>query len=188
MIHLGTKELKTERLLLRRVHEEDAKEIFEGFVNQEKFLYYANKKARTLEEEKESLRGINEKYKNEKYYNWVIVLNESNKIIGRISLIVDDYNESVEFNYAIDERFWNNGYMTEVLMAIKRFCFEEMKINRFQGCCCYGNNASKRVMEKCGMEEEGILKNYLKLEDGYHDMYMFSSINKERNEDETKRI
>ncbi len=188
MIHLGTKELKSERLLLRRMCADDAKEIFEGFVNQEKFLYYANKKKRTLEEEIESLKNIDEKYERLNYYNWVIVLAKTGNIIGQIHLVVDDFNESVEFNYAIDERFCNNGYMTEALLRVREFCFDEMKINRFQGCCCYGNNASKRVMEKCGMEEEGILKNYLRLEDGYHDMYMFSSINKGRYKNEFKKI
>ena len=60
---------------------EETKEIYEGYVNQEDFLYYANKEKRTLEEEINSLKGINEKYKKLDYYNWVIVLNNNKKII-----------------------------------------------------------------------------------------------------------
>ena len=52
MIHLGTKELESERLLLRRFSYNDADELYNGYINQEGFLYYANKKKRTLKEEK----------------------------------------------------------------------------------------------------------------------------------------
>lgn len=39
------------------------------------------------------------------------------------------------------------------------------------------NIASRRVMEKCGLEKEGVLRDYIKLVDGYHNMIMFAKIN-----------
>lgn len=180
MIHKGTKILESDRLILRQFKETDAEEIYNGFINQEEFLYYTNKKRRSLKEEKESLRGIEEKYKNNNYYNWVITIKNDNKIIGAINLRVQDINETVEFNYAIDNRYVKKGYMTEALNLVKAYCLKELKVNRFQGGCCIENIASKRVMEKCGMECEGILKKYIILNDGYHDMYMYSIINKNK--------
>ena len=66
--------------------------------------------------------------------------------------------------------------MTEALKEVKWFAFEVMNVNRFQGGCVVENIASKRVMEKCKMNLEGVLKAYIKLNDGYHDMYMFSNV------------
>ena len=175
MINVGTKLLETERLILRRFRECDALELYNGFINQDEYLYYFNKSKRTLEEEKKSLIGIDDKY-NDDYYNWVIVLKSNNAIIGRANLMVEEYNECVEVNYAIDNRYIQNGYMTEALKRIIKFCFEEMKINRFESCCVIENIASRRVMEKCNMKEEGIRRKYVKLNDGYHDMYMYSII------------
>ncbi len=177
MNHLGTINLETNRLILRRFEEKDAEEIFLGFVNQPEYLYYANKEKRTLEEEIKSLENISEKYKNPEYYNWLITLKDTGNIVGSINLHVDNHNDSVEFNYAIDNRYTGNGYMTETLLKIKDFALNEVKINRFQGGCAVENIASKRVMEKCGMNFEGTLKKYLKLKDGYHDMHMFSLTN-----------
>ena len=177
MNHLGTKQLETNRLILRKFEEKDAEEIFLGYRNQPEFLYYANKEKNTLEEEKASLKDIAEKYKQLDYYNWLITLKNSHQIIGAINLKVNNYNDSVEFNYAIDNQFTNNGYMTEALLKIKNFCLNELKVNRFQGGCCTENTASKKVMKKCGMQYEGTLKKYIKLQDGYHDMHMFSIIN-----------
>ena len=177
MNHLGTKQLSSERLILRRFKEQDAKELYEGYVNQEDFLYYANKEKRTLEEEINSLKGIDEKYNNKEYYNWLIILKSSNKIIGSINLNVDNYNESVEFNYAIDDRYKGNGYMTEALDRVKDYCLNKIKVNRFYGGCEINNIGSKRVMEKCLLVYEGTLRNYLKLRDGYHDLLLYSFIN-----------
>lgn len=176
MNHLGTKILYSERLILRRFLESDAAELYEGYVNQESFLYYANKQKRSLEEQRNSLKGIEEKYENLEYYNWLITLKSNNKIIGSINLNIDNYNESIQFNYAIDDRYKGNGYMTEALECVKKFCLEELKVNRLYGGCEINNIASKKVMEKCNFNYEGTLRNYLKLGDGYHDMLLYSFI------------
>ena len=176
MRHHRTKKLETDRLLLRRIYKEDALEIYNGFINQERFLYYLNKEKRTLEEEISSLEMIDEKNKKEDYYNWVITLKDTGKIIGMIVLKVEEVNECVEATYAIDERYCNNGYMSEALKRVIKYAFEELLVNRFQTCCVVSNEASRKVMEKCGMRYEGLLRSYVILKDGYHDTYMYSIV------------
>lgn len=177
MKSVGTQKLISNRLILRRFFQDDAREIFEGFRNQKEFLYYTNKKAITLEEQIKSLEDINEKYCDKNYYNWLITLKDTKQIVGAINLNVNLKNDSVMFNYAIDNRFTKKGYMTEALKSVKDFAFNQMKIHRFEGGCVVTNIASKRVMEKCELIQEGILKDYIKLSDGYHDMFMFGIIN-----------
>ena len=76
MNHSGTVELVSERLILRRFREADAEQIFSSFLNDEGFLYYANKEPKTLEQEKEALKGIGERYNSKEYYNWLITLKD----------------------------------------------------------------------------------------------------------------
>lgn len=179
MKSVGTQKIITNRLVLGQFSQSDSKEIFEGFRNQKEFLYYTNKQAVTLEEQINSLNDIEEKYENKDYYNWLITLKSSKQIIGAINLHVNLRNDSVMFNYAIDNRFTGNGYMTEALLKVKDFAFNKIKVHRFEGGCAVENIASKRVMEKCGFVQEGILKDYIKLSDGYHDMIMFAIIHEE---------
>lgn len=180
MKHLGTIEMETERLKLRKLKKEDAYELYEGLRNQEEFLYYTHREKVTLEEQIKSLENIDEKYKSLDYYNWVITQKSDNKIVGMINLRVMDIIECVEFSYAIDNRYTKRGYMSEALKKIIEFAMEKMVVNRIQGGCCVSNIASKKVIEKCGLEYEGTLKNYLILKDGYHDMHLYSLINKNR--------
>ncbi len=179
MNHKGTVLLDTKRLLLRRFEEKDVNELYGGYINQDEFLYYANKEYKTFEEVDAYIKRQLERYKSENVYKWCIVLKDTNAIIGAINLRVNDYNDSVEFNYAIDNRYINNGYMTEALMSVKEFCMKELKVKRFQGGCCIENIPSSKVMQKIGMNHEGILKANVKLIDGYHDMHMYSLINED---------
>ena len=179
MNHRGTALLDTKRLLLRRFEEKDINELYDGYINQDEFLYYANKEHKTLEEVEGYIKRQLERYESKDVYNWCIALKNTYAIIGAINLRVNDYNNSVEFNYAIDNRYINNGYMTEALIAVKEFCMNELKVKRFQGGCCVENLASEKVMKKIGMKHEGTLKANVKLIDGYHDMHMYSLINEE---------
>ena len=177
MNHLGTKTLETERLVLRRLEKADAEPLFYGLRNQPEFLYYTNKKPVTIEEQLEIFEALDEKYENKEYYNWGIELKETGTIVGMINFHVENRNDSVEFNYATDNRFWGKGIMTEALRVVTKFAIEKMMVNRIQGGCIVENLASKRVIEKCGYEFEGVLRAFVKLEDGYHDMNMYSIIN-----------
>lgn len=180
MKHLGTCDLETERLKMRRLTMEDASPLFYGLRNQPEFLYYTNKQKITLDEQIKMFEKLDEKYAEKTYYNWVIELKSTNEIVGMINFRVNDFNDSVEFNYATDNRHTNKGYMTEALKRVTQFALEDLCVNRIQGGCVIENLASKRVIEKCGYVFEGVLQSYVKLSDGYHDMNMFAIINNGR--------
>ena len=176
MNHLGTMELITKRLILRRSKVKDARGIFNSYINDEEFRYYANKERTSLDQIIESLRLIEEKYKNKDYYNWLITLKDG-EIIGAINLNVQNLNNQVWFNYAIDNRHYNNGYMSEALDIVKKFALENLKVSKIIGGCEPNNIASQKVMEKCGFKLEEVRKNELKLKDGLHDLKIYSIVN-----------
>jgi len=173
MKHLGTITLTSDRLILRRIYEKDALEIFNGFINQEEFLYYANKEKRTLKEEIDSLKGIDDKYLDPTYYNWLITLKEESIVIGSINGHFNKEDETILINYALDNRYTNNGYASEALKSVINYLLNEVKIKRIECGCVIKNKASKRVIEKNNMMFQGIIKNYIKLKDGYHDIYLY---------------
>jgi RimJ/RimL family protein N-acetyltransferase len=147
-------------------------ELYESYINQDEFLYYANKEKIDIDELRGMLILIEENYLKYNYYNWLIVRKIDNTILGSINL--KEKEESVlSINYAIDNRYTYNGYMSEALDLIKNYCFRELKAIKLVGACCVENIASKRVMEKCGFINKGIIKNYICLKDGLHDAYEF---------------
>ncbi len=176
MYHLGTIKISTERLVLRQFNSNDAIGIFNSYINDEKFLYYANKEKVSLEQIKQWLSSIDKKYENKEYYNWVITLKD-NEVIGAINLRVDNDNDLVCLNYAIGNRHNNRGYMTEALNAVKDFTSNNLKVRKIIGGCELNNIALQRVMEKCGFKFEEARENELLLKDGFHDLKIFSITN-----------
>ena len=176
MYHLGTIKISTERLVLRQFNDNDGIGIFNSYINDEKFLYYANKEKVSLEQIKQWLSSIDKKYENKEYYNWVITLKD-NEVIGAINLRVDNDNDLVWLNYAIGNRHNNLGYMTEALNAVKDFGLNNLKVRKIIGGCELNNIASQRVMEKCGFKFEEVRENELLLKDGLHDLKIFSITN-----------
>ncbi len=58
---------------------------------------------------------------------------------------------SVDLGYRLRKAAWNKGYATEGSQALIRKCFTDLGVDRVVAHTMTVNNASRRVMEKCGL-------------------------------------
>ena len=65
-----------------------------------------------------------------------------------------------EIGYWLETAFTGQGLATEMVQALTHFAFESFKAARVQIVTQVGNEASRRVAEKCGFILEATLKNY----------------------------
>ena len=180
MQHKGTQVFKTERLILRKVELEDAENLTTLLNDKDVQEFLAGiPENYTVEMAVDYITNkLQKKYNEEDYYDWAVVEKESNKLIGRISIFKqDDYRMMVDLVWYIHKDYRGKGYITEAVKEIVKF-LQRVGYKRIEAFADIKNTASKRVMEKCQMEFEGTLRGYIKLKDGYHDMYMFSIIKK----------
>lgn len=160
MNHQGTKALQTERLALRRFQLEDAEAFYQNVTSDSKvnkFLTWSLHKSE--EETRELIIDWVERYENPERYCWAIVLKETGQIIGTIAApTVKNRTETVEVTYGIGSAWWGLGIVTEALIEVIRYLFEEIKVNRIEAGYDVNNPASGRVLEKVGMQKEGVLR------------------------------
>lgn len=71
--------------------------------------------------------------------------------------------------YWIDERHAGNGYIAESLVVLARFVFEDLHLHRIQISIIPRNSASRRVMAKLGLREEGTAERYLEINGTWED-------------------
>ena len=71
--------------------------------------------------------------------------------------------------YWIDEAVAGRGYMPEAVVVLARFAFEELHLHRIQISIIPRNQASRRVVEKLGIREEGIALRYLEINGVWED-------------------
>jgi len=156
--HLGTINLETKRLFLRKLTTDDANDVFYHWTS-DPIIMWVQGVHKSVEKTKEEIKNWIKCYDKKDYYEWGIELKENNEILGAICTINnDEETESCEIAYNISKHYRNKGYMTEALYCILRFLINEVGYNRIEGGDLVDNPASGRVMEKAGMKYEGTLR------------------------------
>jgi ribosomal-protein-alanine N-acetyltransferase len=160
MKHLGTKELKTKRLVLRRFTIGDAEKMFANWANDNEVTKYLVWPSHTdINVTKNVLEQWIQNYERNDFYQWAIVPKEINEPIGSISVVKQqDEIKMVHIGYCIGKKWWNKGITSEALNVLIKFFFEEVGVNRIESKHDPNNQNSGKVMAKCGMRYEGLLR------------------------------
>lgn len=89
-----------------------------------------------------------------------ICLKENDEYIGNAYINdIDWINRSAHAPSMIGEkRYWSSGLATEARLLLLHFAFYERGFNRIWAHILEDNIGSKRMCEKCGYKEEGILR------------------------------
>jgi ribosomal-protein-alanine N-acetyltransferase len=180
--HVGTKTIDTQRLILRKFTIEDSIDMFNNWTSDLEVTKYLTWPAHSnLKVTNRVLNMWVKSYNDTEFYQWAIELKESKKVIGSISLMnIDNYNENCEIGYCIGKAFWNNGIVTEAFSNIIDFAFVQLGFERITGRHHIDNFASGRVMEKCGLKYEGLLRKIIKSGNGIlHDCKCYSILKDE---------
>lgn len=167
--------LETPRLVLRRIAMRDAKDIFAYSRDKEVARHVLWSAQEDISEAKEYCKFMLRRYRADEPSSWGIVHKETGRLVGTIGYM--DYsadNGSVELGYSLARWLWNSGYMTEALSRVIDYTFDAMDVNRIEAQHELDNPASGRVMEKCGMTREGVLRQRLYNKGQYVDVALYS--------------
>lgn len=160
MKHLGTKQLETKRLYLRRFTMEDAQAMYDNWASDPEVTKFLTWPAHSgVEVTKMVLADWVSHYGEDAYYQWAIVPKDLGEPIGSIAVVSqNEQAESVHIGYCIGKRWWHRGYMSEALSELIDYFFDEVGVNRVDSRHDPRNPHSGGVMRKCGMQYEGTLR------------------------------
>ncbi len=97
-----------------------------------------------------------------------------NQLCGVIGYHTIDWaNKSVEIGYWLGKEFEGLGIMTKACIALIEYAFNEYKLHRVQIRCATGNERSRKLIERLGFVQEGILHDAEFLYDHYVDLYVY---------------
>lgn len=94
-------------------------------------------------------------------YLFLITLKADKTIMGAIGIIPHPYFKRASLGYWLGLDYWSKGYASEAVRRMIDFGFESLDLARIEGEFFPENPASRRVMEKAGMQFEGIMRHYL---------------------------
>lgn len=182
MKHLGTKELETSRLILRRFTMLDAEPMYRNWASDPevtKFLTWPPHSS--VEISSMVLSSWVAGYEKDDFYQWAIVLKEVGEPIGSISVVhCNDALEIAHIGYCIGRSWWRKGYMTEAFGAVIDYLFDQVGVNRIESVHDPANPNSGAVMRKCGLRYEGTLRKSSRNNQGICDACWYSILAEDR--------
>lgn len=177
----------TDRLYLRLFEKNDAETVKElcNNINIYKTTLYIPYPY-TINDALVWMENHKKNFDEDRMYEFAITDKESGDLLGAISLSNNKRFNNGEIAYWIGEKYWNRGYGTEAAKALVDFAFEEKKLHKVFARYFKSNPASGKIMKKIGMKQEGLLREQVKKDGKYEDLFYFGIINPQ--EDSKERI
>lgn len=145
------KEIKTDRLYLRRFSKEDLDAYAKIMGDHEVGKWFPKGDGYTYEEAKRSLDSILKHWDKHGFGIWAITDKEKVVLLGRCGLNLIAETSEVEVDFVLARDWWNRGYATEAAKAALAYGFGILKLDRIIALAKPENIASRRVIEKIGM-------------------------------------
>jgi len=147
--------LETERMVLRKLCQDDVDHLQRIFSDPETMRYYPGTKE--VEETKRWIEKQLASYKQQGYGLWACHLKETGEFVGQCGLLFwEDIagEEEVEIGYLFVRQHWKKGLATEAAKACLKYARKTLGRNRLISLIKPENSPSRAVAERMGMEVE----------------------------------
>jgi RimJ/RimL family protein N-acetyltransferase len=149
--------IETERLILREFRTSDYTAMFELDSNPEVHKYLGNNPVTDIQQVQKYITSIQQQYLDNGIGRWITIEKSSNEIIGwsGLKFITEYENNHINFHdvgYRFMPQYWGKGYATEATLTALHYGFEHLNVKKIIGTVHTENKASRRVLEKCGLQ------------------------------------
>ena len=184
--------LETPRLTLREIKPKDSVDMFEYAQLNEVTRYLLWREHSDEDQTRRCIKRMRQWYRNSEYYDWAIIYKGSEdddeimrsyrgRMIGTCGFAsVDNENKVGEIGYVLNPKLRGKEIIVEAARAVMDFGFDELCLNRIEAKYIIGNSASRRVMEKLGMQYEGTMRSYMLIKGMYRDIGMCAILRSDR--------
>jgi ribosomal-protein-alanine N-acetyltransferase len=146
-------------LTLRALKHSDVRDIFAYASDPEICRYTTWAPHQSIDDTRAFIAHMLSQYQIGQPSNWGIVLNSTGRVVGTCGFCnISIQHERGELGYAIARDLWGQGLMSEAVRASIDFGFRSLQLHRIEAHCDARNVGSARVMEKCGMHFEGLMR------------------------------
>jgi [ribosomal protein S5]-alanine N-acetyltransferase len=154
-----TVEFETARLQLRRPAAADAAAIFERYASDpEVTRYLAWPRHRSLDETRAFVQFSDSEWARSPVGPLLAFSRADGALLGATGLSFETPDRA-STGYVLARSEWGKGYATEALQAMVELS-RSNGVKRLYAICHVDHRPSSHVMEKCGFEREGIMKQY----------------------------
>ena len=168
---------ETRRLILRNYIIDDLNNVHR--LKSEPMVWHFSTKVASnkMEDSETYLKGILKNYSENNCDFQALFLKETGEYIGEAGILAHIMpNNKAILGYNLLPEYWGNGYATEITKALVKYLFEVEKAERIEALVADGNGASRKVLEKSGFMQEGLLRNFTYIHNKLINVYYYGII------------
>jgi [ribosomal protein S5]-alanine N-acetyltransferase len=143
--------LKTERLILRPMNETDIDAVYEMRRDNE-IMRFIREPVLNRDEAENWINLISSRWAKDGIGFCSLIEKRSGKFAGWCGLWELKESGETEVGYAIAGEFWGKGFASESAKAFLEYGFNKLNLEKIVAVAREENTASRRVMEKIGMQ------------------------------------
>ena len=175
--------LSTPLLMLRALRPTDLDDLYDYASDPEIDRFTPWTHYESKEEARENLDEFLADYEQFGIGAWGIEHRADQRLIGIANFSrPHPINRRVEMGYTIARAYWGQGYATEAVKALLQFGLNQIHLVRIEAVCLPEHRASARVIEKAGIQFEGLLHSYQVWRGQSCDLLMYAVTNKMKDE------
>jgi ribosomal-protein-alanine N-acetyltransferase len=132
--------------------------------------------ALTRESYRRRLRRTQREWREETGYGFQLIRKADGALLGGITLgaVRRGVSDSCVLGYWLGAPFARQGLMTEAVHCALDFAFDRLGLHRVEAACLPANVASRGLLLKCGFREEGLAREYLRIDGAWADHARFA--------------
>lgn len=156
-------EIRTDRLILRKLKIDDANAIFVLRTDKEVNQFLNRQIPKTIDEASAFIQKVNDNLQNNNSIYWAIIVIDNHKLAGTICLFdFSEDNSKAEIGYELLPEFQGMGIMQEATSKVLDFGFQNIGLDSIEAYVHAENQSSLRLLEKfnfinCGNSIDNLL-------------------------------
>jgi [ribosomal protein S5]-alanine N-acetyltransferase len=124
----------------------------------------------------ERINRMFERFESGEHIEFAICARENGTLIGGIGLGITTRHKRGHLGYWLGVEFWGKGYATEAANAVLTYGFGRLELHRIEAGHYPRNPASGRVLEKIGMQREGLMRGDVLKGDQFEDTVLYACL------------
>ena len=169
--------LKTDRLILRQLNENDVNGIYNFYSDPVALKYVPRNLFTERIEASDKIKFFDSLFDDKKGTLWAISYKEEQDIIGIAGFFeIDKAANKAELGYGFLQGNWGKGVGTEIVKTLTDFGFQAIQLHKIYAYIHPDNISSIKVVEKFGYKREGLFKDHDFAHNKYFDTAVYTKI------------
>lgn len=168
-------ELKTPRLTLRDIRQDDAEQIFAMRANGRVNQFIARPAMQQQDDAAKLVERTVNAYKQKMAIGWAGILRDNKEIIGTCGFnSIDIPNLHAEIGGELDVNYWGKNIALEAVTAIIQFGLNQMNLHTIEAKVSPLNRGAISLMEHLGFTKEAHYKERIYFQGNFLDMAVYT--------------